>query len=168
MSRDPLRIQVGPRSLLVLFNVVCPKSRVQKGNLSRFSIFFYRDNSRYRSRNLVVKGPGEFFVSTPSSGSSWALTFQHSPFYVGLTKLHFIEAPRLVKPFGVQPNPVSVEFILPISPRTHKVQQSNLNFNVVRVGLKINRKSFEVSQAFSPIKIDTSLEAILKYNPFSS
>ena len=165
MSRDPLRIQVGPRSLLVLFNVVCPKSRVQKGNLSRFSIFFYRDNSRYRSRNIVVKGPGEMFVSAPSSGSSWILSLQDKPFYIGLTKLNFKQATHLVKPFGVQAYPLHVEFKVPISPRPHSVRQNNLNLNVARVGLKINRKSLEISQVFNPIEIDSSHEAIFASNP---
>ncbi len=165
MSKAPLRLDIGSRTLVLLFNVVSPKPQVQVGIRSRFSLFFYRNNSRHRSRTVISWGPTELFVGAPSSGVTRAFAVQFSPFSLKAFRLNFKEIHSLVKPFAVEIKQIKQDFKTPPTPKKPRIRFMPWNTKAIVPNLTIDRKILNIKQRFVRNNINTRREAIFKSNP---
>ncbi len=168
MSKAPLRLVIGSRTLVLLFNVVSPKTQVQEGIRSRFSLFFYRNNSRHRSRTLISWGPTELLVGAPSSGDSRAFALQFSPFSLRAFRLNFKEIHRPVKPFAVKIKQIKQDFTMPPTPQKPSIRFMPWNTKAVVPKLTIDRKTLKINQLFFKSSLLTSHDAIFTSNTLNA
>ena len=168
MSKAPLRLVIGSRTLALLFNVVSPKPQVQEGIRSRFSLFFYRNNSRHRSRTVVSWGPTELFVGSPSSGDSRAFAVQFSPFSLRAFRLNFKEIHRTVKPFAVKIKQIKQDFKTPPTPKESRIRFMPWKTKAVVPNLTIDRKTLKINQLAVKSSLLTSHDAIFTSNPLNA
>jgi hypothetical protein len=168
MSKAPLRLVIGSRTLVLLYNVVKPKSQIQKGIGSRFSLFFYRNNSRHRSRTVISWGPKELFVGAPSSGFARVLEVQFSPFSLRVSRLDFKETHSPVKPFGVEIKRIWQEYKMPPAPKFSRILFNLRKERPVVPNLIIDRKTLKIKQMVVQSNLSTGHDAIFTSNPLNA
>jgi len=168
MSKAPLRLVIGSRTLVLVFNVVKPKSQIQKGIGSRFSLFFYRNNSRHRSRTVISWGPTELFLGAPCSGVARAFVVQFSPFSLRAFRLNFKEIHSPVKPFAVKIKQVKQDLKTPPTPKVSRIRFMPWKTKAVVPELTIDRKTLKINQAFVKSSLLTSHDAIFITNTLNA
>ena len=168
MSKAPLRLVIGSRTLVLLFNVVSPKPQVQKGIRSRFSLFFYRNNSRHRSRTVISWGPTELLAGAPSSGVARAFVVQFSPFSLRTFQLSFKEIHSPLKPFAVEIKHINEDFKTPPTPNMSRIRFKPWKTRAVVPNLTIDRKTLKIRPQVVQSNLSTSRDAIFTSNPLNA
>lgn len=168
MSKAPLRLIIGSRTLVLLFNVLCPKHNIQNGIGSRFSVLFYRNNSRHRSRTVISWGPKVLFVGAPSIGVARAFAVQFSPFSFRVFRLNFKEIHSPVKPFAVEIKQVKQDLRTPPAPKMTGIRFMPWKTKAVVPKLTIDRKTLKINQLFVKSSLLTSHDAIFTSNTLNA